>query len=367
MPVELTNEESVKEYLGKIFDASLIQEIKGLTGGSANFVWRVELQTPLEMLDNQNVMIIKYAPPYIASWPEMKFDPNRMAYEVAVMKRAIDSDISLAGITVPKVYHFDKENKIMFMEYLDRSIDLKQFVFSLDKPLGSDLAGTIGSNLGKFIARLHLVGKDIDRPALFDGQVNNDPALVMSKFAVYDQVNECLKKRDQDDNVVVTIKKAAEWASNELMTQPMTLCMGDYWTGNALIATDAKPDTCQLRIIDWELTRFAPPGFDLGQMLAESYCLHRYRQASDTLLTNFIASYQELSPLELTQLKIMLIHFGLHLVVWTAHTGWIAKDDKQAAEDIYIFGAEYIQRAWAEDWTWFKNTPFQHAVQQVIA
>ncbi|ORX51262.1 kinase-like protein [Hesseltinella vesiculosa] len=367
MGVELTNEDRVKEYLGDLFDPKLIKDIKRLTGGFANFVWRVELLTPLEMLDNQNVMIIKYAPPYVAAWPEMKFDPNRMKFEVAVMKRAIDPDISLAGITVPKVYRFDKDNKIMFMEYFDRSIDLKQYVLTLKTPLQPDLASIIGNRLGKFLARLHLAGKCVDRQALFDGQDNNHTALVMSKATVYGQLNDRLEKRDQEDAIVITIKKAAEWAGNELMTQPVTLCMGDYWTTNVLIATDAEPATCRLGVIDWELSRFAPPAFDLAQMLGEIYFLLRYRQASDALLTTFLASYQELRPLEIKQLKIMLIHIGLHLIVWAVYAGWVPKEDQKGAEEIYAIGAAYVQHAWIEDWTWFQNTPFQHIVQKVIA
>ncbi|KAI8072580.1 kinase-like domain-containing protein [Gongronella butleri] len=357
--MSVTTVEECKTYLASVMDVSIIDNVTRLSGGNANFVFRVDLKQASDQFDGQTAFVLKHAAPFLAVNRDIKFDPKRMAFEVAAMRRAIEPDVALPTISVPKVFQYDADNAVMIMEYLANTIDLKQHVFGLDAPMAPALAAAVGRDLGHFLARLHLVDKDA-RP-VFEKGVNHDQAVQMYKYAVYEQTESLCERHSLSSDVTA----ASKWASDHLVHDPATFCMGDYWTGNALIAADDNGNHA-LRIVDWEISRYAPAGFDLGQMLAEMYSLHKYRQTTDALCTSFLAGYAEHRALDKTQTKIMIIHFGLHLLTWTPFTGWFDKDDKQAADEIIAIGAEYVQHAWNEDWSWFDNTIFKDAIHKWI-
>jgi 5-methylthioribose kinase len=324
-----------------------VDTVKRLNGGFGNYVYRLQLKESCKDMGNCSSVIAKHAPPFVAAYPNLPYEATRMNFEILAMGITADPTISLPNCSVPANYSYDEENKVCFLEDVGNAADMKTYISSLEQPLSSDLACEIGEVLGQFIGRLHSAGHARREELL--KQLENSQAIAMSKYVVYDQVADVLKRFGKEDPLV---QAAAIWGGEQLQTNPQTLCMGDFWPGNILISKDSTR-VLNMRIIDWEMCRYAPSGMDLGQFLAESYCLNKYRRSCEEIMTTFLSAYcKEYTP-TLYDAKITIIHFGFHLLVWTPRTGWV-----EDASEIVDIGSQYVRHAWQEDWAWFENTIF---------
>jgi TP53 regulating kinase-like protein len=76
---------------------------------------------------------------------------SRIKAEQKTIKRCEDQ-----GIRVPKLYHVDFNERKVYMEYFDKAITAKEYIFKLEKSSDFDaldvLCGKIGSIVGKFHA-----------------------------------------------------------------------------------------------------------------------------------------------------------------------------------------------------------------------
>ncbi|GAB5592017.1 hypothetical protein Unana1_06917 [Umbelopsis nana] len=331
-----------------------VDTIKRLNGGSANFVWRVQLKEKCDELGGCSSVIAKHAPPFVAMAPSIPFDAVRMYYEILALKIAADSTISLPHCSIPATYSYDDENKIAFLEDVGDSADMKTYVSSPEKPLSSDLAREIGTALGQFIGRLHSTGRTRREELL--KQLDNPKGIAMSKYVLYDQVKGVLQKLGTEDPLV---QAAANWGGEQLTTNPQTLCMGDFWPGNILVSDDSVKDL-SLRIVDWEFCRYAPSGMDLGQFLAEVFCLNKYRRSCEEIMVAFLSAYSKEYGPTIYDAKVAIIHFGLHLLVWTPRNGWV-----EDGTEIFDIGAQYVRHAWQDDWAWFDNTIFSEYLKHL--
>jgi 5-methylthioribose kinase len=328
--------------------------VQKLTGGSANFVWRAQLKEKRANLGDRPTMVIKHAEPFVAFDINLRLDAVRMNYEIAAMQTAADPVISCPKVGVPSVYSYDDQNKVVFLEDADGSADLKAYISALDKPPSTELSHEIGSLLGQFIGRLHTFGqaKRGDLQSKFD----NPTGLNICKSYFYDRVESVMKSFNIDSPQAV---EAAAWGGQQLATNPQTLCHGDYWTGNVLINVGSTTGV-KLRIVDWEVCRYSPSGMDIGQMLAEMFNLNKFRQPCSNMMAAFLNAYTKEFHPTLYDVKIAIIHFGFHLLIWTPVTGWT--EDGPAIARI---GLDYVCHAWQEDWAWFDNTVFRDYVQTV--
>ncbi|KAH8552131.1 kinase-like domain-containing protein [Umbelopsis sp. PMI_123] len=351
----ITNDAEIQAYVKQTKPESLkIDTLKKLSGGVGNYVWRLQLKEGCQDMGNATSVIVKHAPPFVAAAPEIAFDPIRMNYEIVAMRITSDPTISLPNCSVPTVYSYDEVNKVAFIEDFGNSADMKTYISTLDHPPSSGFAREIGTSLGQFIARLHSAGHA--RRDELTKKLDNQIAITMSRYVLYDRAEAVLKKFGKEDQALL---EAANWGGEQLSTNPQTMCMGDYWTGNILISNDLTRDL-QMRVVDWELCRFAPSGMDLGQFLAETYCLNKYRQPCEEIMTAFLSAYfKEYKPTAYDA-KITIIHFGFHLIVWTPVTGWV-----EDGTEIVDIGSQYVLHAWLEDWAWFKNTIFYDYLKAV--
>ena len=129
---------------------------------------------------------------------------------------------------------------------------------------------------------------------------------------------------------------------------------GDYWTGNILVSqhtTDSNIGVNQLYVIDWEMTKFAPAIFDIGQLSAEVFLHFRKKPEAIKLLDAFLGAYKGLESTA-TRCKVA-IAFGVHLVVWPIRLqGWGTMGE---IEECVKMGAEYIQKGLQGDVNWLQK------------
>ncbi|KAF9975828.1 hypothetical protein BGZ73_000369 [Actinomortierella ambigua] len=354
--MDLTTDAGILEYIQSKREICAITEVKKLSGGTANFVWRATVGTPSpHVFDGAKTVIIKHAEEYVANYKDMKLDTIRMEYENRVLtavhqaESANGEKIATSLVHVPQVFYFDAPNCVTVQEDGGSAPHLKDFISSLQQAPSKELSAAIGSSLGEFIARLHLYGHRHRAQLNQPDQMRSQMAIELSRLVLYDNVPKSLPRHDfisEEDKAIATA--AAAWGGQRLMTEPETLAHGDFWPGNILV---------KLYVIDWELSRYAPAAMDLGQLMAESITLDRYRHSCVEIQTSFLESYCKTykDKLKIVDLKTAAIHTGCHLVVWAPYTGWFPNDDSAKAKEIVSLGFEYIKRAWNEDWDWFRN------------
>ncbi|KAG0020937.1 hypothetical protein BGZ81_009131 [Podila clonocystis] len=369
--MDLTTEAGILEYLQSKEELRGISELKKLTGGVANFVWRATVASPSpNIFDGAKTVIIKHAEEYLANYKEVKFDTIRMEYEDRILhivhkaSTQPEKDIVTQKVHVPKVYFFDPINHVSIQEDGGSAPHLKDYISSLKEAPSKELMTAIGSSLGEFIARLHLYGHKHRKELYTKEQMENPMALDMSHMILYDKMPKAAKDRHNlPEEDVALVTKAAEWGGKRLMTEPETLAHGDFWPGNILVTTRTNEATGttdfeQIYVIDWELARYAPAAMDMGLLLAECNMLHMYRQPCPELQTSILEAYCKTYGDNLTvqDLKTAAIHLGGHLFVWAPHTGWFDKNDVEKCNEATSLGLEYIKHAWVEDWAWFRDS-----------
>ncbi|KAL5519481.1 hypothetical protein ACEPAH_1164 [Sanghuangporus vaninii] len=149
--LDLSGAEDVIAYLADTPFASTHAE--ALSGGTANFVFRLHLVNPLANASGAQTVILKHAKSWVATKKEFALDD----IEVAALKhvRALLPAVSLA--TVPAVYYHDTIAHVLIMEDAGpKSRNLKDLL--RESPLSKSASRELGTALSRFLAALHVHG-----------------------------------------------------------------------------------------------------------------------------------------------------------------------------------------------------------------
>lgn len=221
-----------------------------LQGGNLNDVWRLR--------GNQRNMIIKHAPPYIASNPDIPLSSDRIDFEARALKLFESAgklhEVTSEQVRPPQCLLYDPEKSLLVMEDIGS-------VPSIDSWLSDHSDPTpMGSSLGRFIGLLHKKSlSDAHLAELF----NNIPIQETRNQVQYqpaaDYVHSVTSTIDTD------IKTQFKALGNELLTPGKCLVMGDLWPASILIANK------RLRLIDWEFVHFGRPLQDVGHFAAHCW------------------------------------------------------------------------------------------------
>lgn len=282
--------------------------LQKLEGGNLNYVWRLE--------GAKKSLIVKAAPPYIASNPEMPLNVDRIQFEANALRlfnegSYLHSLIS-TKIRPPNVAFYNHENNLLVMEDIGAWPHLG--AADLNNPHFTDFGGLIG----KFIAKLH--SRTFEDEKLVE-QFNNIQ-IQQTRFEVqYSPAAEYLKKMglgDVDSNLVSQKTKALGQA---LLESGRCLVMGDLWPPSILV------DETNLRIIDWEFVHFGRPLQDIGHfaahcwMMAHTASRNNKKGVHEKLWDSFWQAYQrELEPavdslIDKGELGDMATHAGAEILV----------------------------------------------------
>ncbi|KAL4998243.1 kinase-like domain-containing protein [Aspergillus recurvatus] len=359
-----------------------------------NFVYEGVLSKPLN--DKIKTVVAKHAEPYLAVNRAWDLRTDRCIGEGTVIKALNEMfDVEVTNTTrfrdtfkiivrVPELYHINYATHTLIMEHLPNAINLHNFLTNM--PCLSDerlhpWCFFVGSNLGHWLHAFHEWIANNQQKQLakdFDNDLNKamaDLKLHINYEKLLDEVEkypDILKKKKTRR----IFKKVAKMARAEVQegikngrTGPIH---GDFWAGNGLSSVilpmtalqdlekypkpkrDAEDDPrhipcpqTTLFITDWEFAQYGPHALDIGRMVAELYILHHFRgiEAASWMLEGFLDGYGHIT---METSYRMLIHIGMHFIVWGSRRANGVGTEKQVRKLIKL-GRKFIVKGWKKD------------------
>jgi len=256
LPARLGQLAAITSRLGEDFASWNVKEVGD---GNLNLVFIVA--------GAKGTVIVKQALPYVRlvgdSWPLPLY---RAFYEHCALTR----QERRAPGTVPQIYHFDKAQALIVMQFLTPHIILRNKLI-----LGEKVSGA-GDFIGKFCARTAFRGSElsmqssdkkadvgvfsgnVEIPAITEALVFTDPyynAEMNSHTALLDPVVETIRSNTE-------LKGRVQRMLMKFASNTETMVHGDLHSGS-IMATDNE-----LYVIDPEFAQYGPMGFDLGMVIA---------------------------------------------------------------------------------------------------
>ncbi len=211
-------------------------------------------------------VIIKQALPYVRlvgdSWP---LPLKRAFFEYHALVR----QAARAPGLVPEVYHFDKKQAIIAMEFFTPHVILRHKLMARQRVEG------LADTLGRFLARTLFRGSDL---SMDTAKRKRDVALFVDSVEIND-ITETLIFSDPYfdaernhhtpglESIVarlradIDLKVEAHHLKAKFANNAETMLHGDFHTGSVMVTEN---DT---KIIDPEFVLYGPMGFDIGMLL----------------------------------------------------------------------------------------------------
>jgi aminoglycoside phosphotransferase (APT) family kinase protein len=228
-----------------------------IAGGNLNLVWRVR--------GRPQPLIVKYAPPYVATAPATPLDPNRILLEARCLTALAPAGwLAAASAPLarpPRLLDIDAERYVLVMEDVGVHPHLGEWLTG-DSPPTSSRLSAVAAALAGFIGRLHAQSRG--DPALarqFDNR-----AVQQTRYRVQYLAMRELAAR-AGCVAADAIGSSAAALGERFLGDGICLTMGDLWPPSVLIAGAG------VRVIDWELAHFGSPAQDLGHLAAHLWML----------------------------------------------------------------------------------------------
>lgn len=222
-----------------------------LSGGFLNCVWRVR--------GRSGSLIVKVAPPHVASQPDIELDPGRIIVEARILAAfGPDGALSSVGgpdIRPPRLLDFDESQYTLVMEDVGECPHIGDWLWRDDEPVPGP--ERIGQLVGAFIGALHAKSYgDIVLAHRFD-----NAAMQRARLRVHYRAVERMCVRAGLPDAQALGRRAVELG--ERFQEPgVCVIMGDLWPPSILASAKG------LRVIDWELAHFGRPSQDVGHLAA---------------------------------------------------------------------------------------------------
>lgn len=255
-----------------------------LSGGLLNHVFRVQRA-------DGGSLIVKHAPPYVASRPELRLDPGRADFEaraLAWVSRRPDQRIRVPAL-------LDVHGHTLVMEDLGPCEDLGAL---LRRGKGLELLDTLGS----WIGGLHA---DTAAPRA------QNLAVQQTRLAVqYQAVGALLEQVGAPD---AAVGGARALALGERLLEPGShFVMGDLWPASVLVDPSGQP-----WVIDWELSTWGHPAQDLGHLAAHLWLLSESGAAPRGLAHRFLSAALADQEVPDAAVQDLLTHAACEVLVRT--------------------------------------------------
>jgi Ser/Thr protein kinase RdoA (MazF antagonist) len=317
------------------------KDITLLTGGTANFVYRVSLP------DGKTV-IYKHAAPYLHSNTNFAFNPIRMDYEshaLETLPPLLSRELPQSKVHPAGWHSYDKEAKLLCIEdggsqnlkaaYADPKLDI----------------AVVGKELGEWIATLHLSSTQASLSLTNSSDLEaNNPIASIYRHS-YQNLHTALSEYGHDASLGIRIN---EEFGSLLATENECICHGDFWTGNVLVKFSNQSNDVNFTIVDWEMVRRGISATDVAQFAAESFLSDRFNGGRG-LRKVFLNAYLEAREKSESEKKMdrkwvirMVVHWATHIAFWpTRVQGWTDREGTQKLVDI---GVDVLKAALSEDW-----------------
>ncbi|KAI1212263.1 kinase-like domain-containing protein [Annulohypoxylon truncatum] len=354
---------SVLETLkGTPYEASSLEV---LSGGTANFIYRVTLSRPLE--DGTQNVLVKHSEDYVANSPTFKLTLSRCHIEVGCLKAL--SDFPIAGkadendnynfiVRTPKFFYFDETSNSQIQEYLQDGVDLKNYALTTYVNSNSETTKHQAVQLGKALGRWlrvfhHWAAQQAELRSVVD---KNKELQQLKHFINYSWLLDRVKQFPAIlGDAEAVFKGVKDMAAIELIDESqLQVIHGDFWSGNILLPKNPIQEEADVPmfVIDWEMAQLGKPNLDLGQMIAELYELRLYKDiiAGLWIIQGFVSGYGAMSEDFAFRTAIQT---GTHLISFgTSVQGW---GTQEQVENCARVGKEIIVRAWKKDRQWFEG------------
>ncbi|RXW19490.1 hypothetical protein EST38_g6355 [Candolleomyces aberdarensis] len=218
MPIPTPSSESLSLTSGPTVEAYLAntpfacQSVTCLTGGTINYLYRIQLLEPLE---GSQTLILKHAQQVTKVWEDTTWDLKRQAsrelsrvmpyahssiqiFEVEAMTR-VRSRLS-SDVVIPKIHHLDVHNHVIIMEDCGPDVvTLTEYLSSRGDAVSPETARDIGVTLGEFLASMHDWSRS-NPDGILDLFDENTQAKDVGAEFYYDRVAPTLDGSDKSSN-----------------------------------------------------------------------------------------------------------------------------------------------------------------------
>ncbi|KAJ6620354.1 kinase-like domain-containing protein [Mycena sp. CBHHK59/15] len=243
-----------------------------LTGGLTNVTARAIFVVATSVFGSHSVpsIVLKYAPPFVASDPAQPMSVHRQVIEGNALLYLTDSSEIKALLSdfpylkIPELVHHDTKANVLWITDLGESLTLSKFLCSQPPP-ASATVHNIASTLGTFIAKFWIITSypapgtielfarrrdDQGNPAAFLAETARS---VMALCGVLD--------------AEVLAERVAEAMQAEKRLEP---CLGmvDLWPGSIIINPDGTRG-----LVDWEYFGLSTPGAEVGMFVAHLHLI----------------------------------------------------------------------------------------------
>lgn len=255
-------------------DFSPTNDLQPLPGGNLNYVWRLQ--------GKSGSLIIKQAPPFIASSPDVPLNPKRIHFEARAL-RLFKRDgalgtISSEQIRPPRMLHFDDELQLLIMEDIGAQSFITEWLVNNKNP-------EIGIKLGQFIGRLHK--RTFQRKEFRDRFDNSDVQQTRLEVQYKPTADYAIRAGLTNTEV---IRSKTEALGKKLLSPGCCLVMGDLWPPSVLVKEG------NVRLIDWEFAHYGRPLQDVAHFAAhcwmQAHTSPKNKKQFFKLWNHFWKSYQ---------------------------------------------------------------------------
>ncbi|KAK1750911.1 kinase-like domain-containing protein [Echria macrotheca] len=336
-----------------------------LSGGSANFVFRGELRTPID--PETKTVIVKHSTDFLLVNRDFNIDLSRCSAEATILRALNGADYQLPFIA-PRLLHYDAETNTQVHEDFHDAVLLDPTVLHSSGVVlswGSDsFAKQIGSRLGSALRAFHDWAAQPEQSPLRSEIWRNEPMRKLKHDTTYVNFIRMLENFPSLlDGCRKSLEQVQAMAADEFAKSPADmegdpdwgLIHGDFWLGNALVNPDHSE---HLVLIDWELAQFGHRAYDLGQMvsdLVEKQMLDGLSAEMAWTLEGFARGYGSISE----DLAFRTaIHAGARYLYWYVRRppGPELRADPDRLLRMMRFGRDMILKGWERDRGWFLQT-----------
>src|ERR1700735_4689443 len=248
-------------------------------------------------------LVVKQALPYVrlvgGSWP-LALERSWFEYNALV------EQARYAPRLTPKIFHFDREQAMIVMEYLSphiimrkgliRGIKYPRFAADIAEFLAETLFNTsvLAGTAAEHKRRVELFARNIELCRITEDLVFTDPYREAPLNRWNSPYLDADKRAFESDSA---LKVAAQARKYQFLTSAQALIHGDLHTGSIMLTPD---DT---RVIDPEFACIGPIGFDVGAVIG------------NLLIAYFAQQGHEASPHQRDGYRIWI--FDQVKAVWT--------------------------------------------------
>lgn len=354
---DLTTVDGLRNYLHEHGDPA-IDKITMLTGGTANYVYRVTDSTG-------TAKVYKHAAPYSHSNKDFALDVRRMDYEAHILELQSATTSQQAPryeVHTVDLISYDKEQKLLCIED-GGSRNLKAAYDDAELNMCK-----IGEGLAHWLASLHCTSRDISLALPAEkyttnhpqNNSNNNPVALLLYRHAYTNLHLALSQFGHDKQLGVRIDN--EYGAL-IASDDECICHGDFWPGNILLqrarvskqestTTTTTTTMARLTVVDWELVRRGTSATDVGQFAAEAFLLDRFKGGRG-LFAAFLAAYVKAretgdgGAVDSTWFRRMVVHCAVHVAYWPTRVAWT---DREGTQELVDMGVEVMEAALENDW-----------------